>query len=286
MSNRRAWSRTAAGIAALILFGLASIDASANNREACYRDFEPHSGQPGKDVVWVPTNDELVEGMLRMAQVKPTDLVYDLGAGDGKIAIAAARDFGARSVGIEYNPDMVKLANCLVKAEGVEGKTKIVQGDIFETDFSRATVVTLYLLPELNVRLRPTILKMKPGTRVVSHSFLMDDWEPDERLATEHGQAYFWIVPAQIAGRWTLRAPDSKESIDLQLEQTFQQVTGVAGETKRSLTDTSLRGDELKFSFTENGEPVKVVARVNGNKMDAQVTRGSKTKKYLGTRSG
>jgi len=238
------------------LFGLASIDASANNREACYRDFEPHSGQPGKDVVWVPTNDELVEGMLRMAQVKPTDLVYDLGAGDGKIAIAAARDFGARSVGIEYNPDMVKLANCLVKAEGVEGKTKIVQGDIFETDFSRATVVTLYLLPELNVRLRPTILKMKPGTRVVSHSFLMDDWEPDERLATEHGQAYFWIVPAQIAGRWTLRAPDSKESIDLQLEQTFQQVTGVAGETKRSLTDTSLRGDELKFSFTENGEPV------------------------------
>src|SRR5690606_19607097 len=104
VSNRRAWSRTAASIAALILFGLASIDASANNREACYRDFEPHSGQPGKDVVWVPTNDELVEGMLRMAQVKPTDLVYDLGAGDGKIAIAAARDFGARSVGIEYNP--------------------------------------------------------------------------------------------------------------------------------------------------------------------------------------
>src|SRR5690606_6830044 len=204
--TRQARSRTVASIGALLFFCLASIGATANNREACYRDFQPSSGQPGKDVVWVPTNDALVERMLRMAQVKPTDLVYDLGAGDGKIAIAAARDFGARSVGVEYNPDMVELANCLVKADGVEGKTKIIHGDIFETDFSKATVVTLYLLPELNVRLRPTILKMKPGTRVVSHSFLMDDWEPDERTATDHAQAYFWIVPAQVAGRWTLRA--------------------------------------------------------------------------------
>ena len=286
MPTRQVWSRTVASFGALLLFCFVSIDASANNREACYRDFQPSSGQPGKDVVWVPTNDALVDRMLRMAQVKPTDLVYDLGAGDGKIAIAAARDFGARSVGVEYNPEMVRLANCLVKAEGVADKTKIIQGDIFETDFSDATVVTLYLLPELNVRLRPTLLKMKPGTRVVSHSFLMDDWEPDERLSSDHGQAYFWVVPAQVAGNWTLRAADSKESIAVRLEQTFQQVTGTAGETKRSLTKTSLRGDALEFSFDDSGTPVRVVARVNGNKMDAQVTRGGKTRKYVGTRSG
>lgn len=285
MSTREAFCRLAASASALLFFCLVSVGATANNREACYRDFQPSTGQAGKDVVWVPTNDALVDRMLRMAQVKPTDLVYDLGAGDGKIAIAAARDFGARSVGIEYNPDMVKLADCLVKANGVQDKTTILQGDIFETDFSKATVVTLYLLPELNVRLRPTILKMKPGTRVVSHSFLMDEWEPDERLSTDHGQAYFWVVPAQVAGKWTLSAPDSKDTIELQLEQTFQQVTGTAGETKRSLTDTSLRGDELKFSFNDNGTPVKVVARINGNKMDAQVTRGANTRKYTGTRS-
>jgi SAM-dependent methyltransferase len=278
--------RAVASLGALILFCFVSLDASANNREACYRDFQPSSGQAGKDVVWVPTNDALVKRMLDMAQVKPTDLVYDLGAGDGKIAIAAARDFGARSVGVEYNPEMVKLAQCLVKAEGVEGKTKIMHGDIFETDFSAATVVTLYLLPELNLKLRPTILKMKPGTRVVSHSFLMDDWEPDERSTTEDGQAYFWIVPAQVAGDWTFRAPESKESFDVKLEQTFQQVNGTAGASKRSLTDASLRGDALKFTFNENGTPVKVAARVNGNRMDAQVTRDGKTTKYVAQRSG
>ncbi len=284
--STRCLPRVLATFGALLFLSAASLDASANNREACYRDFQPSSGQAGKDVVWVPTNDGLVNRMLRMAQVKPTDLVYDLGAGDGKIAIAAARDFGARSVGVEYNPDMVKLAQCLVKAEGVEGKTTIMQGDIFETDFSKATVVTLYLLPELNVRLRPTILKMKPGTRVVSHSFLMDDWEPDERSSSEDGQAYFWVVPAQVAGHWTLRAQDSKESISLQLQQQFQQVNGTAGESKRSLVDTNLRGDELKFAYNEDGAPVKVVARVNGDKMEAQVTRGGRTTKYVGERRG
>lgn len=270
---------------ALLFFSAASFSASANNREACYRDFQPSSGQSGKDVVWVPTNDALVDRMLRMAQVTPNDLVYDLGAGDGKIAIAAARDFGARAVGIEYNPDMVKLAQCLAKAEGVSDKATIVQGDIFETDFSKATVVTLYLLPELNLRLRPTILKMKPGTRVVSHSFLMDDWEPDERSLTEDGQAYFWVVPARVAGNWTLRANGSNDVIELKLEQEFQKVHGTAGADKRSLVETSLRGDELKFAYNDGGTPVKVVARVNGNKMEAQVTRGSKTTKYVGTRA-
>src|SRR5687768_16685344 len=172
--------------------------------------------------------------MLEMAKVSAADLVYDLGAGDGKIAIAAARDFGAKAVGVEYNPNMVKLAQCIARAEGVTDRARIVQGDIFETDFSSATVVTLYLLPELNLKLRPTILKMKPGTRVVSHSFLMDDWEPDERSSTEDGQAYLWIVPANAEGSWTFKAQDAKETFTADLEQKFQQVTGTAGEQKRS----------------------------------------------------
>jgi SAM-dependent methyltransferase len=271
------------GLACLIVFA-ANLSAAANSSEDCSKDFQPSSGQQGKDVVWVPTNDGLVKRMLQMAGVKPTDLVYDLGAGDGKIAIAAARDFDAKAVGVEYNPNMVKLAQCIARAEGVADRARIVQGDIFETDFSSATVVTLYLLPELNLKLRPTILEMKPGTRVVSHSFLMDDWEPDERSSTEDGQAYLWIVPANAAGRWTFKAQDAKETFTAELEQKFQQVTGTAGEQKRSVANATLRGDLLSFSFDDNGTPVKVAGRINGNRMDAEVTRGATKKKYVAQR--
>jgi SAM-dependent methyltransferase len=260
------------------------MSASANNREACLKEFQPNTGQSGKDVVWVPTNDALVKRMLTMADVKPNDLVYDLGAGDGKIAIAAARDFGARAVGVEYNPDMVKLAQCYAKAEGVANRVRIIQGDIFETDFSSATVVTLYLLPELNRRLRPTILKMKPGTRVVSHSFLMDDWEPDVSSSTSDGQAYFWIVPADVAGAWTFQAANSKERFEARITQTFQQITGTAGARKRALREAKLRGDQIQFTFDDENGPVKVDGRVNGNRIEAQVTTGGQTAQFVGTK--
>src|ERR1700754_2363278 len=187
----------------LALLLACALPAAGASREDCERLYKPQTGQPGKDVIWVPTNDGLVARMLKMAEVTAADRVYDLGAGDGKIAIAAARDFGARAVGVEYDPQLARLAQCYVQADGLGEKVQIVHGDIFETDFSSATVVTLYLLPDLNLRLRPTILRMKPGTRVVSHSFLMDDWEPDERSMTEDGYAYLWIVPAQVDGTWT-----------------------------------------------------------------------------------
>lgn len=131
--------------------------------------YKPTVGQEGKDVIWVPTNDALVRVMLQTAKVTPNDLVYDLGAGDGKIAIAAARDYGATAVGIEYNPDMAALAQRNAERAGVADKVKVIHGDIFEEDFSNATVVTLYLLPHLNMKLRPTLLDMKPGTRIVSN---------------------------------------------------------------------------------------------------------------------
>src|SRR3954471_18496748 len=178
--------------------------------------YEPYVGQPGKDVIWVPTPDEVVDRMLTMAQLVPGDIHFDLGAGNGKIAIAAAKR-GATATGIEYNPEMAKYANEQAQAAGVAGvgpgKAMIRQADIFVTDFSKATVITLYLLPTLNMKLRPQILSMKPGTRVVSHSFTMEDWEADEISTLDGRRAYFWLVPAQIGGNWSLEAGSQKSEI-------------------------------------------------------------------------
>jgi hypothetical protein len=269
------------GVVALLL--ACALPAAGANRDECERQYKPQTGQPGKDVIWVPTNDGLVARMLQMAQVTAADHVYDLGAGDGKIAIAAARDFGAHAVGVEYDPQLARLAQCYVQAEGLGERVQIIHGDIFETDFSSATVVTLYLLPELNVRLRPTILKMMPGTRVVSHSFLMGDWEPDERSITEDGSAYLWIVPAQVGGNWSFHADRGNEGFTVQLEQQYQQLTGRAGD-EPLISDARVRGSQVELTFIENGAPTRLSGRVAGDRIDAQVTRGGKTSRYVGTR--
>ncbi|MGH8177434.1 MAG: class I SAM-dependent methyltransferase [Steroidobacter sp.] len=276
----RAALRSGALIACLAL----TANALGETRQDCEQQFKPQSGQPGKDVVWVPTNDALVMRMLKMANVAASDLVYDLGAGDGKIAIAAAKHFGARSVGVEYDPALAKLAQCFAKVEGVADRARIVNGDIFETDFSDASVVTLYLLPELNLRLRPTILKMKPGTRIVSHSFLMEDWDPDDRSMTEDGHAYLWIVPANIDGRWMFKQKDGKDRLAVQFEQKFQEINGTAGERKTPLTNAKLHGDQLKASFPEKGATATLAGRVNGERIEARITRGGTTSNYIGER--
>jgi SAM-dependent methyltransferase len=269
---------------AVLVSLLAAATASADRRDDCVRDYQPHSGQSGKDVVWVPTNDALVQRMLTMAAVTARDLVYDLGAGDGKIAIAAAKDFGAHAVGVEYNPDMAKLAQCFVRADGLEDRVKIVQGDIFETNFSNATVVTLYLLPELNLRLRPTILEMKPGTRVVSHSFLMDDWEPDDRSMSDDGYAYLWIVPARVEGVWQFERKGGGDRFPVHLEQTFQMLGGTVGDRKQGFTETKLVGTRIELAYTEDGAPTRLVGQVNGDRIDAQITHDGKTADYVGKR--
>ena len=268
----------------LALLIACALPAAGASREACDRLHKPQTGQPGKDVIWVPTSDGLVTRMLKMAEVTAADRVYDLGAGDGKIAIAAARDFGARAVGVEYDPQLARLAQCYVQADGLGERVQIIHGDIFETDFSSATVVTLYLLPELNVRLRPTILKMKPGTRVVSHSFLMGEWEPDERSMTEDGSAYLWIVPAQVAGSWSFRETDGSGRFAVELQQQFQHLSG-RGESEPLVSDARMHGPQLELTFFENGAPTRVAGRVDGERIDAQVTRGGKTSRYVGTRT-
>lgn len=238
--------------------------------------YQPQVGQEGKDVIWVPSDDELVRVMLETAKVTPNDLVYDLGAGDGKIAIAAARDFGARAVGIEYNPDMAALAQRNVERSGLTDKVKIMQGDIFEEDFSEATVVTLYLLPHLNIKLRPTLLDMKPGTRIVSNSFDMEDWQPDEYINTEFRSGYYWVVPAKINGTWALNGLPDVKAAEIDLKQKFQRVQGVlrANGKEQELIEPKLIGDNFSFGIVDSAGVTQMVElKVAADRMAGQISK-------------
>ena len=256
-------TRPLAALAAAAL--LATFPAQAQQKE-----FEPQVGQAGKDVIWVPTPDEVGDRMLRMAQVTSNDYVIDLGAGDGKIAIAAAKKFGARSLGIEYNPDMVKHAMRNAEKAGVIGKARVVHGDIFQTDFTQATVITMYLLPALNLKLRPQILAMRPGTRVVSHSFNMEDWEPDETSTFDGRSAYLWVVPANVNGTWTLEA--GGERSEFTLEQRYQRLSGTVGlapQLRAGLREAQLRGFVISFAYVDNnGVRRDFNGRITGNRME------------------
>src|SRR5438445_2356750 len=248
--------------------------------------FEPQVGQAGKDVIWVPTPDEVVDRMLTMAQLGPSDFHMDLGSGDGKIVIAAAKR-GAKALGIEYNPDMVKVAQDNAQKAGVADKASFRRADIFQTDFSQASVITLYLLPALNMRLRPQILAMKPGTRVVSHSFTMEDWEADEISTMDGRRAYFWVVPANVTGNWALDAGGSKA--ELALEQTFQKINGTValGGVHGGLREARLRGAQIAFAYVDDkGVRRDFTGQVNGRQMQGsfrdekgQEGRWSATKK-------
>jgi len=237
--------------------------------------YQPTVGQAGKDVIWVPTPDALVTKMLQAVKTTKDDLVFDLGSGDGKIPIAAAKEFGATAVGIEYNPDMADLARRNVKRAGVDGEVRIITGDIFKEDFSKATVVTMYLLPDLNLKLRPIILKMKPGTRVTSHQFHMGDWEADEKLNIEFRDAYVWYVPADIAGEWAIKEESGGFEGVVTLAQRYQRVGGTittGGKTQPLLSPT-LTGDKLAFSFVDNENNLRTVkTTVSGATMSGDLS--------------
>ena len=238
-------------------------DKSAIKGDPSYR---PSPGQAGKDVIWLPTGTDLVTAMLKKANVGSSDLVYDLGAGDGKIAIAAAKEFGAKAVGIEYNKDMAAYAQRNAKQSGVGHLVKIIHGDIFVEDFSKATVVTLYLLPDLNIRLRPTILKMKPGTRVVSHAFTMGDWEADEVIGPD-SSAYYWVVPANVAGEWSLDGVGLKNAT-LTLAQRYQRIGGniKIGDKSQPILNPHLEGKYLRFAYVDAADNlITVKGEINGS---------------------
>ena len=279
--------RSSTAIALAGVLSAAAVSVDAKDRRECDRDYKPQVGQAGKDVVWVPTPDEIVQRMLRMAKVTPQDTVYDLGAGDGKIAIAAGK-LGATAVGIEYNPDMAKLAQCYVQAENLAGKTRIIQGDVFKEDFSKASVVTMYLLPELNLKLRPIILNMKPGTRVTSHQFTMGDWEPDETAEVDYRTAYLWIVPAKVEGAWTLREQGAANAYTVNLTQKYQKITGDvgAGSTKQPLVGATVRGEDISFAFNDDkGVTRTLTGTVRGNELTGTLKgAGGADTKVTGTR--
>jgi len=228
--------------------------------------FEPSVGQEGKDVVWVPTPQVLVDKMLDMARVTPRDFVMDLGSGDGRTVITAAKR-GARALGVEYNPDMVELSRHNAEKEGVAGKATFVKADLFETDFSRATVITMFLLPDINLKLRPKILGLKPGTRIVSNSFTMGDWKEDERaeLTSDAGcstswcTALLWIVPARVAG--THKLPQG----EVTLKQTYQMLSGtLSTEGKHYALEGKVRGEDV--TFKAGGREYR--GRMNGKSLE------------------
>lgn len=243
------------------------------------QQYQPTVGQSGKDVVWVPTPEELVATMLEIAHVTSNDYLIDLGSGDGRIAIAAARR-GARALGIEYNPDMVALSRENAKKAGVTDKAAFRQADIFETDFSQATVLTLYLLPDLNMKLRPKILEMKAGTRVVAHAFDMEDWEPDQTVNVEFRTAYLWIVPAKVAGTWTLT--DTGNGSEFTLRQSFQKIGGSLKKNglEIPLKNAKLDGDRISFGVEEGSMTREYSGRVVGHIMTGteQVASAAPTK--------
>jgi hypothetical protein len=243
-----------------LLVSLAAASASAQATQAPQKPYEPQVGQAGKDVVWVPTPQVLVEKMLDMAKVTPQDFVMDLGSGDGRTVITAAKR-GARAMGIEYNPDMVELAKRNAAAAGLSpDKATFVKADLFETDFSKAQVITMFLLPSINMKLRPKILDLKPGTRIVTNSFTMEDWQADQSETvtddcTSWCTAHLWIVPAKVEGTW--QTPQG----NLTLKQEFQMISGTLGST--AIAEGRLRGDQIEF--TAGG--TKHTATVNGNTM-------------------
>jgi len=233
--------------------------------------YKPLVGQAGKDVVWVPTAQALVDKMLELARVTPQDYLIDLGSGDGRLVITAAKR-GTRALGIEYNPDMVELSKRAAIEAGVQDKATFVKADIFESDFSQATVITMFLLPELNLRLRPKILDLKPGTRIVSNTFTMDDWRTDEYASIQEGcsswcSALLWYVPAKVAGTWRLGQNE------LVLTQQFQMISGTlrSGGQTTPIADGRLRGADIAFTVGS----AHYAGHVSGDSMGGTVEPGN-----------
>ena len=253
-------------LSAAVLIG--SLPAFAQATATTQKPYEPQVGQGGKDVVWVPTPQGLVDIMLDMAKLTPADFVMDLGSGDGRTVITAAKR-GSRAVGIEYNPDMVELSKRNAEAAGVTDKASFMKADLFETDLSKAQVITMFLLPSINMKLRPTLLNLAPGTRIVSNTFTMEDWAADETKQLTDGctsswcTALLWIVPAKVEGSWKMAQGD------LKLQQQFQMLTGSLG--SQPISDAKMRGEEITFK----AGGATYTGRVKGTTMSGTMQGGS-----------
>jgi SAM-dependent methyltransferase len=268
-------------VRALVAVCFAAVAAGPADAQVVTGEFHPEVGQAGKDVVWVPTPAVLVEKMLDMARVTPQDYVVDLGSGDGRNIIAAARR-GARAVGFEFNPQMVELSKRTAAKEGVSDKASFVQGDMFEADFSQADVLALFLLPDNMMKLQPKFLALKPGARIVGNTFGFQDWTPDEQetITTDCSSwctALLWIVPAKVEGTW--QSPQG----ELTLKQQYQMLTGTlaAGGRSGAIAGGRLRGDQI--SFTVAG--AEYTGRVNGDAIEGTVKSAIGSDTWKATRA-
>jgi SAM-dependent methyltransferase len=276
-------------ITAIFLFSLLPFALIAQNN-ANKPVYVPEEGVEGKDVIWWPTPSTLVDAMLDRAEVGPGDFVVDLGSGDGRIVIEAAKR-GAIATGIEYNPDLVRLSEHKARTEGVSEKTTFLNMDLFEYDLSRATVITMYLLTDLNLRLRPRLLDLKPGIRLVSNTFDMGEWKADDEIVAHSGHentegdykiynsstvGYFWIVPAKVQGTWSFGEGS------LILQQEFQMVTGSyqTGAKSIPLENGKLKGDEIVFTI--NG--IKYSGKVENDCMSGEFSDGVLKKTWIATK--
>jgi len=235
------------------------------------------------DVPFVPTPPVVVEEMLRLANVGPDDFVIDLGSGDGRVVIAAVRKFGARGIGVDLDPDRIAESVYSARLQGVSDRVAFHREDLFKFGISQATVVTMYLLPSVNLKLRPRLLKeLKPGTRIVSHDFDMEDWKPDEK-STVRKNVFMWIVPAQIGGTWrtTIALPAGERSYEIEIKQKFQEIDGLARyENKKvaGLWNARLRGDRVQFVIVDDSGTIETnlyfEGRASGDTIEGVIKRG------------
>lgn len=240
------------------------------------------AAQPKFDVPFVPTAMVVVDEMLRLADVGPGDLVMDLGSGDGRMVIAAAGKFGARAVGVELDDHLLMQSEESARQAGVEARVKFLEQDLYKADLSAATVITMYLFPSVILKLRPRLLALRPGTRIVSHEYNLGEWRPD-RTSTIRKDVFLWIVPAQVAGRWQMRLalPPIDRLIELELEQRFQEVSGHAqlNGVPAPLWEAKLAGAQLSFVIVDTSDPNQEAGlyfegRVTGDTIEGRVTRG------------
>ncbi len=273
-SRRRVLRQALIALAAPTALGLTPLASRALAQPAPAEPV-PVLGTPGKDSGWIPTPAGMVEAMLEMAGVTREDTVVDLGSGDGRIPILAAKMFGARGLGIEYNGDLVTYSKGVARREGLADRVEFIQGDIFATDFTHATVVTLFMPPAFNLRVRPQLLAMKPGTRVVSFNFDMAEWQPDQTVYVDSQRGMLWRIPAQVAGEWRF-TPGTGAAQVLRLSQRFQQVRGQLdiGNETLALWDLRFEVDRLRFSVLHQGRRLDYEAVVQGRRLEGRVQAG------------
>jgi len=247
----------------------------------------PTIGQVSKDSVWVPTPERLIRRLLQLADVTARDTVLDLGSGDGRVPIYAAKHFGARAVGVELEENLIRVSNEAARAGGVAHRVRFVRQDLFDTDLAQASVITLYISPGVMTKLKPRLLALKPGTRIVSHQFTLDDWEPDESIRSEARMGYLWVVPGDVAGTWTVEGPGDSLRIDISQRYQSLALRGERAGKPVAVIGGRLRGNEISFSsFDADGASRHFRGRVVGSRIDGESERdGTKSLRWSATRA-